>query len=79
MSYILVSVLDRISGIYSAPVALINKGSAIRWFTQSMKSQDQKFDPKDFDLYELGSFDSESGKIVGKDPVFILHGSEVVD
>lgn len=56
----------------------LNDNSARRNFAYSINNNDQMaFSPKDYDLYKMGTFDQESGKIEVIEPLLICHGSEV--
>lgn len=58
----LYSVYDKVQGEYAAPVVAVNDNVAKRWFKKVVASSG--FDPMDFQLYKLGTFDTKLGIIV---------------
>jgi hypothetical protein len=66
---VLVSVYDKVSGLFSPAMTEINPDSAIRNFKIGAKQNSQiSASPDDYCLVLLGTFDDESGEIgpVGK-------------
>lgn len=64
---------------YNAPFTVATVGAAIRSFTDAVNDKDNKGDiakhAKDFDLFHLGTYDDETGKIECFDqPKHILNG-----
>ena len=58
-----------------------NESTAVRGFAFAINNGDgiMNYSPSDFELYEVGKFDSESGKLIPNDsPVFIVAGNSVV-
>lgn len=55
-------------------------GGAIRSFTDETNRDGAAFNahPGDYDLYELGEYDDESGAIVSIPPRMLVRGKEVV-
>lgn len=70
MKLVLCTVKDRAADAYGRPMFVPSVGVAIRSFSDEVNRKDsdnQLFNhPDDFDLYELGEFDDNSG-------LFILH------
>lgn len=64
---------------FNQPFCEKNDDVAIRGFSYAVNNSDiMGFQPKDFDLYCVGSFDTESGLITGVfPPVLTIHGTEV--
>jgi len=66
MKLVLCSVKDRAADAYGRPMFVPSVGVAIRSFSDEVNRQDadnQLFNhPDDFDLYELGEFDDNSGQ-----------------
>lgn len=61
----LYSVKDRLTD-FQGPLAFKDEKVAKRWFTQLLASKKANFeDPKDFDLYCVGSMDMEKGNVLG--------------
>lgn len=73
------AIKDEMSG-YSYPIPLPNDRDAKGWFQDRMKeSRVMRENPQDFNLYYLGTFDTESGTFVQhpqKDIVIIAKGVE---
>lgn len=61
---VLVSVFDKVAGLYSLVVTEVNSDSAIRNFKIGAKQNVQiSSSPDDYCLVLLGTFDDESGEI----------------
>lgn len=61
----LYSVKDKLMN-FGGPIAFQDERVAKRWFTQLLASKKANYeDPKDFDLYCVGSMDTEKGNILG--------------
>lgn len=62
---------DRASQSYSPPFAAPHAGMAIRGFSDAISNPSKDTDisrhPDDFDLFEIGTFDSSTGRIVPVD------------
>lgn len=57
-------------------------GVAVRALTSQTMLQGNpvlKENPEDFDLYCVGSFDEETGKLEGEEPRLLIHFGEVVN
>lgn len=67
---VLVSVFDKVAGLYSPVMTEINPDSAIRNFKIGAKQNAQiSASPDDYCLVLLGTFDDESGEIGSVDRV----------
>lgn len=67
---------DRVAKQYGTPQVYVNKGVAVRDFNNKLASVPFK---DDIDLYAVGTFDGETGSLVGLDkPEFICHYSQEV-
>lgn len=78
MKFCVVSIRDDKVG-FLQPTFDINTASAVRSFSDAVKSTDYGFrlHPGDFSLYHVGYFDSESGALESFDvPVFLATGSD---
>jgi len=67
-----VSVYDTVAKIYGPPLGFLNAGEACRWFADLVNGADGNNvakHPKDFILYDVGSFDDLSGVLVAKAPM----------
>lgn len=61
----LYSVKDKLMN-FGGPIAFQDEKVAKRWFTQLLASKKDNYeDPKDFDLYCVGSMDMEKGNVLG--------------
>lgn len=72
-------VFDRALNAYMSPIFVQASPVAARSFADEFKRQESAFagHPEDFDLYELGTFDGDSGRFVNHDtPVLILRGKD---
>jgi len=65
MKLVLCSVKDRAADAYGRPMFVPSVGVAIRSFSDEVNRKDQENQlfnhPDDFDLYELGEFDDNTG------------------
>lgn len=77
------SIRDKLSG-FSYPTVDVNAATAQRNFASAVNSPQvntMTFAPSDYDLYFVGTFDTEKGLFAGTDsgvPEFIVNGSSVV-
>lgn len=83
MKYVVLSIFDRASGIYGRPVFVPAKGAGIRSFTDEINRADPQNEiyrhPDDYDLYDLGSFDDQSGAFeLNVSPSILVRGKDVV-
>lgn len=61
----LYSVRDKLTE-FAGPIGFKDEKVAKRWFTQILAQKKANFeDPKDFDLYCVGSMDTEKGNVIG--------------
>lgn len=80
---ILVSLRDLKALTWTQPHAVNNKAAAIREFEQLVNDSQPTLvsqHPSDFDLFEIGSWDADTGSIVGftsSDFVKLANGNEV--
>lgn len=72
MKLYIYAVRDRATDQYGTPMFLIAPGQAIRSFADEVNRADKENQiyqhPDDFDLYELGSYETNTGKFETKDP-----------
>lgn len=78
MNVVLVSIYDSASKAYDAPRAVPSVGVAKRQLTDIVRDQSQPSVPfrdhaEHFSLFEVGSFDSETGSIVSFAPKLIAN------
>lgn len=76
----LFSVLDTKTGIYSHPFYEVTRGSAIRAFTDTVKTKDHPFNrhPEDYALVYLGEFDDNNAAIVSGAPELLVTAANVI-
>lgn len=61
----LYSVKDKLLN-FGGPIGFQDEKVAKRWFTQLLAQKKANYeDPKDFDLYCIGSMDTEKGNVIG--------------
>jgi len=81
MKHVVCAVRDRASDTFGRPFFVIAIGQAIRSFTDEINraSADNSFNshPEDFDLYEIGTFDDDSGDLVSIKPRMVAVGKDV--
>ena len=71
MEFIIISVKDKVTKEFMQPVFVHNHDEAKRLFAfQIEKTELWKENIEQFELYDLGLFDSESGNIIGNDETF---------
>lgn len=80
MKYPLFTIFDHKAGRYSAPNPDLNEQVAVRGFAQAVNNNESfRFAPGDYDLFKVGEFDQDSGRIDVSDPIeFIVNGSSLV-
>lgn len=79
MIYSIFSVRD-LKGDFYSPRIEQNDVSAIRWFSMTVNTPETltNFAPADFQLYRIGTFNSETGLITPLNlPVLLISGNEV--
>jgi hypothetical protein len=74
MLKIIISVKDTVADIFNDPRVEINAASAIRAFSQSVKESEMK---DDFQLYQIGTFDTDNGMVTYNDPLRLYSGHDV--
>lgn len=75
------AIRDRATDQYGTPMFLLAVGQAIRSFTDEINKQDAQnqlyMHPDDFDLYELGEYETNTGKFETKEPEMKTIGKDV--
>lgn len=76
----LYSIFDRKSCQWQFPVPDTNDDTAVRNVAMSLSSQSLlSFSPADFDLYAVGEFDNESGRVVQYAcNTFVMNVSDII-
>lgn len=66
---------DRVSNRYYAPTLEVNNGMAMRNFGELLSGDTHyRYIAKDLDLYLVGKFEYETGRISVMEPSFICNG-----
>lgn len=74
----IVSVKDELTGSFLAPQFIATKEEALRVFTYQINNTPiWKDNPEDFSLYALGTFDQETGTVIGINPTKVAGGRSV--
>lgn len=77
----IMSVKDTKAGRYGALICVVREQEALRALQNTVNGPDNndiaKY-PSDFELYELGVFNEETGKIVYTEPRFIINCGALV-
>lgn len=67
---------------FGNPMFLMTKGQAIRGFTDEVNRKDENNmlnkHPEDYELYELGTFETEAGTFETSSPKQVITGKEVI-
>lgn len=81
MKHYVFCVKDRLADVFGQPFQQANRASAIRAFSDSVNAVGDtnmlNKHPDDFDLYELGTFDDNSGMYATGVPEVIALGKEI--
>lgn len=78
MTYPVFSVRDVKANGFTPPTVYVNSEVAKRDFDYRLHNDNSMgFSPSDYELYMVGSFDPETGKIEGCLPEFIVGGAEL--
>ena len=70
MIYGVYAIFDSAAHVFTAPTIDISDASAVRNFQQAIANSGSvmNFKPDDFSLYQIGTFDVESGELVPFSP-----------
>lgn len=76
-------VKDRATDAFGTPMFMLATGQATRSFSDEINRKEAgnqlNMHPDDFDLYELGWFDSDSGEFQTYAPQLVVRGKDVID
>ena len=81
MKYPMYAIRD-VKTSFLPPQLAMNDEDSIRQFAMMVNSPEKVygFQPKDFDLYQVGSFDTEKGVLEVESPIrFVVAGSALVN
>lgn len=80
MRFEIIAVRDRAINSFGSPFFVPAVGHALRSFSNEINREDSEFgkNPEDYDLYLIGSYDSDSGDLVAQKPEMIAIGKDMV-
>lgn len=81
MKYKMVTIRDRAADVFGIPSFVLSFGAAVRSFGDEINKKDGSplsQHPDDFDLFELGEYDDETGEFLGHVPRQIAVGKDMV-
>lgn len=73
MNYPMFSIFDSVTRQFSVPAVHNNEAAAMRNFAEVFKDV---FQPEDYSLYCIGTFDSSSGEIQRFDPYVVCRATD---
>lgn len=78
MKYPVYAVRDIKAG-FGAPEVSLNEGTMVRTFSQRINQEGSvlAFAPKDYSLFRIGDYDTDSGKFDPVLPEFVIEGVDV--
>lgn len=83
MRYKVVAIRDRAVDTFSIPQFVSAVGAAVRAFGDEVKRKADNnalnMHPEDYDLYDLGEYDDDTGQFHGKVPQQIAVGKDYVE
>lgn len=79
MIKIIVAVKDQAVEFYGNPFVVHTKMEAIRSFIGEVQNKESMMNksPQDYDLFQLGTYDTETGMIKGHEPTRLMRAVEV--
>lgn len=84
MQFVAMSLFDRKTGQFGQPMFAVSAGSIIRGMGDEVNGRgrpegsDLRNHPEDFDLYEVGSFETSTGVFDSKNPALIVTCKDLV-
>ena len=81
MKYRIVTIRDRAADVFGIPSFVMSLGAAVRSFGDEVNKKDGSplsGHPEDFDLYELGEYDDDTGQFSQGIPRQIAVGKDLV-
>ena len=75
------TVFDQKAKAYLPPFFMHQEGMSVRTFKDCVQSSDHQFgkNPEDYQLFSLGTFDDENGKIEQKSPDLVVSAVQLVE
>ncbi|WNK12997.1 MAG: nonstructural protein [Microvirus sp.] len=81
MNLVVLCVKDRASDAFGNPMFLVAPGQGVRSFGDEINraaADNQLYQhPDDFDLYELGNFDTDTGLFESHAPLILVRGKDL--
>ena len=72
----LYAIKDKVDG-YNTPVPFLSVDLAKRWFIPQIMTNSMLYvNADDYELYRIGEFNKDTGKIIDTENTFIVRGSE---
>lgn len=80
MKLIAVCVYDLATETFARPFFVAHAGAAIRSFMDEIGNAQSELSkhPKDYELFDCGSFDDSTGQFSGNGPVRLVRGSDFI-
>lgn len=83
MKTLIFCVKDRATNLFGTPMFLMATGQATRSFSDEVNRKEAgnqlNMHPDDFDLYQLGYFDSDDGSFETHAPELVVRGKDVIN
>lgn len=78
MVKLICAVRDIAADVYSNPFVALNRNTAMRDFSHACRDENSQLfkNPEDFQLYVLGSFEDDTGVIVGVAPELVCNATQ---
>lgn len=75
---VLCAMYDKVTGVYSTPLAFDNVNVAKRWFIHYLKNANLMAEPTDFELYLVGAYSCNSACFsIPQNPEFLMKGGVI--
>lgn len=81
MNHYLVAVKDRAIDAFMRPFTVPHTNAAVRSFTDEVNNANSEMakHPEDYDLYMLGGFDDQTGKLTQDNPILLCRAQDLVN
>lgn len=81
MIHILVATYDIKTGVYARPTAFITDAQAVRSFGEAVNDKTTEFNkhPEDYSIFNIGSYDDNTGEIKPSKPVQLAQAVVLID
>jgi len=82
MNLLVLAIRDRAADVFGQPIFVPSLGGAIRSFGDEVNRKDSQNNlanhPEDFDLYQIGVYDDNTGHIEASAPRMVAVGKDMV-